>query len=325
MSTILFILPYFGKLPTYFQLYLNSCKANPDICWLIVTDNNMQQYSIPPNVMVRQMSFTSLQDMIANKFGTHILAPYELCNYKVAYHDLFEEANNYDFWGFCDCDLIWGNLRNFITDDVLNNFDKISWRGHMTLFRNDTKINNAYKIEIPGFKTFRGCIEGSEGINLFDEVGINKIFDHEGLSTYKKIPFADLKIRSANFKCLHNIFPEQSNGHAIFRWDENNGLELIYYTYNNEIKTQQAAYVHFLKRPMKVAGNNLSKSMLIVPNSFIDDRDITVPLIKKYSRNKIYWSYYIKRLNLRFLKSKIEYIVKHRNQKPDQYTVTSEQ
>ena len=31
----------------------------------------------------------------------------------------------YDFWGHCDMDLIWGDIRNFITEDVLSKYDKI--------------------------------------------------------------------------------------------------------------------------------------------------------------------------------------------------------
>ena len=47
----------------------------------------------------------------------------------------------YDFWGYCDIDLIFGNIRKFITDDILDKYDKILSRGHFTLFRNKDSIN----------------------------------------------------------------------------------------------------------------------------------------------------------------------------------------
>lgn len=278
----------------------------------------MSSFHVPINVIVKKNSFKDMQDLIFKLFQTNITNPYELCKYRVAYFDLFSEAHAYDFWGYCDCDLIWGNLRKFFTEDILQNYDKISWRGHMTLFKNSPNINNAYKQIIPGFKTFKGCIENAEGVNLFDEVGINKIFDYLGLKICKSIPFADLKIRSANFKCLHNIFPSETNRLQIFRWSDNNGLERIYLT-KKQIKKESIAYVHFLKRPMNVARNNFEHSYLIVPNAFIKDEPITIPNIKKYTRRKIYWSYWLQRLNYTFIKNKIKYMLQSKNTQPDKY------
>ena len=318
MKSVLFILPYFGKFPNYFQLFLNSCNANPTIDWLLVTDNSMNEFYLPANVIIKRSSFKDIQQLIFKRFQTNIIAPYELCKYRVAYIDLFLEAHSYDFWGYCDCDLIWGNLRIFLTEDILQNYDKIAWRGHMTLFKTSHNINSAYKVKIAGFKTFKGCIENTEGINLFDEVGINKIFDYLGLKIYKSIPFADLKIRSANFKCLHNIFPQETNQLQIFSWSNERGLERIYLL-KGQIKKEAIAYVHFLKRPMEMKREDLKCSFLIIPNGFIDNRIITIKEIKKYARKKIYWSYWLHRINYTFIRNKINYLLHNKNNQPDKY------
>ncbi len=49
MKTICYIVPYFGKLPKNFPLWLVGCEANPTIDWIIYTDDKTS-YSYPKNV-----------------------------------------------------------------------------------------------------------------------------------------------------------------------------------------------------------------------------------------------------------------------------------
>lgn len=68
--------------------------------------------------------------------------------YKPAYGAaLMEDLIKYDFWGYCDVDLIFGDLKIFITDDILDRNDRIYNLDHFTLFRNIDRMNNFYKIE----------------------------------------------------------------------------------------------------------------------------------------------------------------------------------
>lgn len=320
MKTIIIILPYFGRFPNYFSLFLKSCAANPTINWLLVTDQEVVNLKIPNNFIVEKFSFSDLQRQCVSKYGKAPAAPYSLCKYRVVYHELFHKyVKDYDFWGFCDCDLIFGNLRKLITEDILSAYDKISWRGHLTLFKNCEKANSAYKQEFPGFKTFKGCINDSEGINLFDEVGINKIFDKLGLKIYKDLPFADLFIRSNNFICQHDIFSPSTNVNQIFRWTVG-GLYRIY-VFNNQIFSQPIAYVHFLKRPMRYDDFSIEgdSAFLIVPNRFVKDECLSVEKILSYSRKSVYWSYYLPRLTPKFLFQKIKEKLRSNNNKPDIY------
>ena len=131
---------------------------------MLVTDQTTKGINFPGNFIVKNSTFYDIQKKAEGLFGKAPDTPYSLCKYRVVYHELFKEnISGFDFWGFCDCDLIFGNLRYFITDEILDKYDKISWRGHLTLFKNNPKINNAYKIEYPGFKTFKGCINNSDG------------------------------------------------------------------------------------------------------------------------------------------------------------------
>lgn len=43
-----------------------------------------------------------------------------MCDYKPTYGLAFKKwLGKYDFWGYCDFDLLLGNLRKFFTDEVL--------------------------------------------------------------------------------------------------------------------------------------------------------------------------------------------------------------
>ena len=56
MKSICYIVPYFGKLPNNFQLWLNSCSTNNTIDWIIFT-NDKTYYNYPENVKVNYCEF----------------------------------------------------------------------------------------------------------------------------------------------------------------------------------------------------------------------------------------------------------------------------
>lgn len=309
-SSILFIVPYFGSFPNYFQQWLNSCSYNPTINWLIITDNQ-KQYDYPSNVKVVQQSFNQLQQRFKSFFSMPIIleTPYDFCEFKVAYGEVFsDELNGYDFWGHCDIDLIWGNIRSFITSDILSKYSKISWRGHMTLYKNTPGINSIYRKELDQVSIYQYAFNNpTQKQYAFDERGINFLFEKEGKEIYKSCPFADLKIRNKNFELLHfDNNDKYKNKHQIFYWC--NGRLYRLYVEKNQVHSEEFLYIHFLKRPMKVKCNNRHEFM-IVPNQLVSLPG-TLSLkdyIIKHSRQGVYWSYWIQRLKPSFLINKLKY------------------
>jgi hypothetical protein len=145
-----FVVPYFGNLPDYFQVWLDSCKDNPTIDWLLFT-NDKSQYEYPSNVKVQYTTFEDIQVLIKRnyEFDVKIESPYKLCDYKIAYGEIFKEyLVNYDFWGYCDVDLIWGDIRKFYTNELLDEYDKIGNQGHATIYRNDIEVNARYNLKL---------------------------------------------------------------------------------------------------------------------------------------------------------------------------------
>ena len=63
LTRIGIVLPYFGKLPNYFPLFLNSCRFNPTIDWLVYTDSD-QKMDWPENVKVTKTTFDAFRSRI---------------------------------------------------------------------------------------------------------------------------------------------------------------------------------------------------------------------------------------------------------------------
>ena len=64
------IIPYFGRFPSFFNLFLESCKNNPSIDWLLITDNTLKIDS--SNIHVINMAFDELKILVQKKIDFQI-------------------------------------------------------------------------------------------------------------------------------------------------------------------------------------------------------------------------------------------------------------
>ena len=140
------ILPYFGKFNNYFPLFLKSCAENPSYTWMIFTDNEFN-YECPQNVHIIKCTLRDIIKVANNKFGFKVVldSPYKLCDYKPAYGFLFEEyIRDFEYWGHCDCDLIFGNIEKIITPLLNEGYDKLFAAGHLTIYKNTYDNNRRF-------------------------------------------------------------------------------------------------------------------------------------------------------------------------------------
>lgn len=143
---------YYGKLPWYFSYFVHSCGFNPSIDFYILTDDESYTSPMPGNVKLIYKTIDEISTLAAEKLGfeVSIKYPYKLCDFKPAYGFVFSDIlGKYDFWGHCDIDVIFGNIRDFMTDELLDNHDVISVRadwltGCFLLFRNVLKVNTLF-------------------------------------------------------------------------------------------------------------------------------------------------------------------------------------
>jgi len=246
---ILIIIPYFGKLPNYFEMWLLSAKYNKDFDWLLILDDKTN-YDFPENVNVEYSSFQILKNTIQKKFDFQITlhSPYKLCDYRPAYGYIFNEyIKDYDFWGYGDVDLIYGNLSNFITDQILYEYDKILSVGHLTLFRNNDYMNSSFKLQAPNLPSYIEAFSNEKPFTFDEWGGVTRIFNAHPIKQYQEGIMADISWYFYKFK--------SANGHANYKktcfvW--NNGVLYQLFENNNELGVKEFPYVHFQKRKMDV-------------------------------------------------------------------------
>jgi hypothetical protein len=173
---IAFILPWFGRWPNWMPLFWESCRWNPNIRWLIYTD---QVKLITPleNVEFISVSVREFYAHITQSLGITLksLAPHKLCDLRVTYGVVFQDKlKDFAFWGMCDLDMVWGHIRTFYTDALLSEYDiltssRCSINGQCTLFRNTPHVNNLF-LKIPNV---RDLMQHPRYCGL-DEVRINE-------------------------------------------------------------------------------------------------------------------------------------------------------
>ncbi|MBO5180843.1 MAG: hypothetical protein J6B92_03010 [Paraprevotella sp.] len=282
MDKILIILPYFGKFDSLFPYWLKSCECNKDINFLIVT-NDKTQYDYPHNVKVVYQEFAQLYEKIQSlyDFPISLEAPYRLCNFKPAYGEIFKEyINGYDYWGFSDCDMLFGDLRKFLPSDY-EKYDKIGAFGHLSLIKNTPennslyRCNDAYKI---AFSVDRPL--------FFDEDTFPYILKKYGKLIYS-LKILDFMPRLKRFEVLNDDMDSKRN---VFIFE--NGKVVRYCLCRNEVRSAEYAYIHFLKRPITIALNTLPNKFLIAENGVWEYQPITKELIAKYTHNGIFWNYW---------------------------------
>lgn len=256
MKKILLINCYFGTYPDYFELFLDSCKNNKSIDFLLFTDCKIEE--VPKNVQIIYINFEELKIKIQKKFDFQITlnTPYKLCDYKPAYGYIFEEnIKGYDFWGYCDIDLLFGDLRKFLTEEILDNYEKIYQLGHLTMYKNTPENNRRFML--PGQPEYKEAFT-TNVITVFDETfGVQRKYEKAGISTYKKRDYADISPRFHRFR-LSDYFvdiskKENNFHHQIFVYEQ--GKVYRYYLVKNMIQKDEFAYIHFQKREMPRLGD----------------------------------------------------------------------
>lgn len=272
MKSICLINAYFGKFPNYFSLWLESVKENPTIDFLIVTDVE-EDYEYPENVIIKKMKFNELQEKIKDlyDFKVAIDTPYKLCDYKVAYGEIFrDEIKEYDFWGYCDIDLIFGDIRKYITEDILNTYDKIGMHGHFTIYRNCDEMIYLYKRQCPNVINYKMAYK-TNWVWHFDEYpGMSYICEEQNINYYDMEEYADLDWCRHKFVKVYDHSDKKSdeeNIKQIFYWKDGKLYNLV--KDDESISSNELMYVHLQKRKMENQLEDIKDGFYIVPNRFL--------------------------------------------------------
>jgi hypothetical protein len=150
-KNVLIIIPYFGTTPVWIDYFIKSCSLNVDFHWLIY-GNLIIPGTIPANVSFVKAELEDFNRLASNKlnFPVRIIHPYKLCDFKITYGVIFEDfISDYDYWGYGDLDLIYGQISTFLPVETIKNFDVVTTRknyysGHFTLYKNCDKLKYSF-------------------------------------------------------------------------------------------------------------------------------------------------------------------------------------
>lgn len=280
---------YFGDFPVYFSLWLNSCKYNGTIDFLIITDQKI--IGTPANVSIINMSFNEFQNLVQSKFEFPISLerPYKICDFRPAFGVICEEyLKEYDFWGQCDFDMIFGDLRKFLNDDILRSYDKILPLGHLSLYKNTKENNDRFKLYGSLVGNYKKVFTTDKSY-AFDEIyGAYQIYKTNKYTVYDKRIFADISSIYTRFRLA---LKDVNYNYQVFCFDE--GKIYREYFINGEYKKDEFIYLHIKKpKDLKIKCSPKSWNCFFITNKGFYEKKYNAKLADIENYNKFHGSLY---------------------------------
>ena len=245
--SIILIVPYFGEWPVWFDAFLVSVKHNPTISWLCPTNCDIPSVH-PENISFIKTDLTDLNLKVNKVVNANVpLTPRKFCDLKPAYGKIFQEyISEYDFWGFTDLDIIWGNIRKFINNEILTSNDIISSRknaisGHFTIIRNDEYFNNLF-MQIPEYHEKLMVSK----IQVCDEFHFTELLKDEVEKNNSKIAIYWPKVLLNEERKI-----DSHQDYHLDRWLWRNGMVF------NTISNKEVMYLHFINWKVTMVKNEV--------------------------------------------------------------------
>lgn len=268
MKSIAIIYPFFGFLPPQYNMWRMSALQNQTIDFIFFTDADVEP---DINIIVHKMQFCDFRDIVQRAFDFRIVLdrPYKLCEYKQTYgyilHDYIKE---YDFWGFGDLDLVFGDIRSFINEQVLE-FDFILGWGHFSILRNDMNTNKYFMQHEQGFQNYKEAF-ATKDITFFDEFGHNGCSDKWRKCRPNKCwleePFDNVSKPKQSYHLESLNHPDWKG--ILFEHVDN---KLFAMRFNNgQIERRETLYAHFQHRPFMKDKVKDYSHFIITPSSIVD-------------------------------------------------------
>lgn len=146
------LVPYFGKWPAWINFLIESCKRNGNIDWYFITDCDPPE-NTGKNIHFIEFSFDDYSTFVSKSLKIDFKpdSAYKCCDIKPCVGFLHATLiEGYDFFGFCDIDVIFGNIAKTYTDELLSRSNVLSTHphvisGHFTLLRNTKRYREAFR------------------------------------------------------------------------------------------------------------------------------------------------------------------------------------
>jgi len=297
-NRIVLIVIYFGVFPLYFQSWLDCAKHQNRIDFYIVTDTDLSVYDIPENVYVFSWSFIEVKKKFQELFPYSIClnTPYKLTDYKPVYGKLFENyIGDYDWWGYIDIDIIFGNLNKFLRYYINEDYQRIGKNGHFSIFKNTEENRLLYLKDIPITECYKSNeVYRNNHYFSYDDIGGGKFrfgisygMEQLGLKIADISAYiSDVHINKRDFSSLQCNINVQ---HEVFEYNQGELFEL--HKNESSIVVSEIMYAHFQKRSLE-SHNQDRNHFYIIPNEIVDIYDMENDFrhVSNDIENKIWWN-----------------------------------
>ncbi len=150
---IILLIPYFGKFPEWAPLFFETVRRNDSIDFKFYTDCDTSSYKHISNLSFQKMSFEDYISLARNTTNIDFSPAnaYKICDLRPLFPVVHnQDIKAYDFYGWTDMDILFGDIRSFYTADLLHRYDVLSTHsvrvsGHLALFRNTKTNRELYK------------------------------------------------------------------------------------------------------------------------------------------------------------------------------------
>lgn len=180
--SIVILIPHFGPWPSWINFFVESCRANRSIDWILFSDAEPPE-NRASNVRHVRITFEDYREVVSRALGIRVGAdePYKLCDVRPALPFVHADlVRAYDFAGFGDLDVIYGDIGAFYNDEILAEYDILSSHadrvsGHFCVMRNSEDVVTAFR-RVRGWTS---AMERNDYVN-FDERAFYNLFRGTG-------------------------------------------------------------------------------------------------------------------------------------------------
>ena len=258
---IALVVVWFGKLPNYFNFWEMTCSKNPNIDFFVYTDDREAIRETYKNIKKTYLSKEDFKSKASTKIGIPIIIDngYKLCDYKVAYGDIFEEdLKDYNYWGYCDIDLAFGDILAFIEEPLKTKPEMVNEMGHFCLYKNNKKMRKLY--QQTGANWDYKTVYSDPDHYAFDEFsGMCKIAKEHDIKLATQNNYVDFDRKKTR---QTNVVGKNYDAQC-FVWDNGRAIQI------GKDETKDVMYIHFQGRKPEFDNKTKSKIYQIKNNEIV--------------------------------------------------------
>ena len=308
MNKFAVVIPYFGKFRPSIVLFLESCNRNSNIDFYIFTDcETPKNIQLSSNTKWIKFKLEDINLLIQDKLGinANLTRAYKLCDIKPFYGLIFADyLKAYEYWGFGDTDVVYGNLTEFLNKINYMIWDKINWMGHLCFIRNESWCNRAVLSDVEGTIDAKEVLVSDKNLG-FDERDFNKKCIFAGMKIYTQKWAADIDIyywrmRCADLKTFHILLKTRELNYAPKNYAKQIFILLdgtiyrMYVKYDN-VHFEEFAYIHFRKEVPIYLDTMHANSLIFSRDGFfalpykredLMDKKLALEIINKYNNQE---------------------------------------